>query len=426
MQTQSQDQGFDVARIRQARGKFACMALTYFLGVFNDNFFKQAALVIAVAAGMTSMQGYALVLFTLPFLVFAAPAGWCADRFPKRWVVITAKWMELTAMLFGAAGIAFAHWPLICCMLVIMGFQATLFSPALNGSLPELYPAAYVPRANAVLRMLVTIAILAGVALAGVALDRPGTGFGGIERGRLVVGAVVVGVALLGVIAAYGVPRRPAADPRVAFPWDGPIRTVRDLLATRRDPLLAVSIAADVFIWLVGSLEILIINPLGLQQFGMSKSVTSYLIVSQLVGIGIGGLVGSRFVRGDRWYRAVGPVGVFMGLTMCALMAVPALPAALQHGSLFVIIFAVGALAGVVLIPLESFLQVRPAPERKGAVLSAVNFVVFAGVLLSGLMANGLNAHARPTTSFGLVGIAWIILCLGLGIAYRLQEKRQC
>ena len=49
-------------------------------------------------------------------------------------------------------------------MLVIMGFQATLFSPALNGALPELYPASCVPRANAVLRMLVTFAILADVA----------------------------------------------------------------------------------------------------------------------------------------------------------------------------------------------------------------------------------------------------------------------
>lgn len=420
------DPPLNVAQIRQARGKFVCMALTYSLGVFNDNFFKQAALVIAVAAGMTSMQGYALVLFTLPFLIFAAPAGWCADRFPKRWVVISAKWMELAAMLCGAAGIALAHWPLICCMLVIMGFQATLFSPALNGSIPELYPAAYVTRANAILRMLVTIAILAGVALAGVALDRTGTGFGGIERGRLLVGATVVGVALLGVCAAYGVPRRPAADPRASFPWDGPLRTFRDLLGTRRDPLLAATIAADVFIWLVGSLEILIINPLGLQQFGMSKSVTSYLIVSQLVGIGIGGIAGSRLVKGARWYRAIAPVGVCMGLVMCGLMAVPALPAALQRGALFALIFVVGALAGVMLIPLESFLQVRPAPERKGAVLAAVNFVVFAGVLLSGLIANALNAHAKPTTSFALTGIAWILLCVALGIAYRRQESRPC
>ena len=31
-------------RIRNARSKFAAMAGTYFVGVFNDNFFKQTAL----------------------------------------------------------------------------------------------------------------------------------------------------------------------------------------------------------------------------------------------------------------------------------------------------------------------------------------------------------------------------------------------
>ena len=76
------------------------------MGVFNDNFYKQAAIVMAVAAGLTAFQGYASLAFTLPFLVLAPIAGWLADRFPKRRVVIGAKWMELAAMLAGATGVA--------------------------------------------------------------------------------------------------------------------------------------------------------------------------------------------------------------------------------------------------------------------------------------------------------------------------------
>ena len=94
------------------------MAGAYTLGVFNDNFFKQAALVLAVAAGRNSMQGFALAVFTLPFLIFSAPAGWMADRFPKSKVVIGAKACELLAMLAGAAGICLGHWSLIFTMLV--------------------------------------------------------------------------------------------------------------------------------------------------------------------------------------------------------------------------------------------------------------------------------------------------------------------
>ena len=69
--------------------------------------------------------------------------------------------------------------------------------PVSCGSLPELYPADYVTRANGVLRLLVTIAILSGVALAGVALDTgKGATIGGVPTGRFVVGMVVIGVAL--------------------------------------------------------------------------------------------------------------------------------------------------------------------------------------------------------------------------------------
>ncbi|MFA5187482.1 MAG: hypothetical protein WC551_13465, partial [Patescibacteria group bacterium] len=81
---------FDEAIVR-ARAKFVAMAATFSLGVFNDNFYKQAVLLLAVGAGRPDMQGYALALFTLPFIVFAAPAGWLADRFPKRTIVIGAK-----------------------------------------------------------------------------------------------------------------------------------------------------------------------------------------------------------------------------------------------------------------------------------------------------------------------------------------------
>ena len=47
----------DREAIRQARGAFAGMAGAYTLGVFNDNFFKQAACLLALAAGVNWLQG---------------------------------------------------------------------------------------------------------------------------------------------------------------------------------------------------------------------------------------------------------------------------------------------------------------------------------------------------------------------------------
>jgi MFS family permease len=411
-------------QIRRARGKFVAMACTFFLGVFNDNFFKQAALVLAVAAGRNEMQGYSLAVFTLPFIVFAAPAGWVADRFSKRSVLISAKVVEFVAMLFGAAGICSGNWWLIFAMLATMGLQATFFSPALNGSIPELYPAVYVTKANAVLRMIVTAAILTGVAMAGIALDRQGTGFLGIGRGRLYVAGMVIGVSLLGVLVSLGVVRRPAADPTARFPWSGPVYTVRQLAGTLKDPLLAATIFASVFIWFVGSLGILIINPLGIQQFFLSKSMTSYLIVDQMVGLGVGGLISGRIASGDRWSRILGPAGMLMGVVMLALATVPRLATAAQVPMVFVLVGLMGIFGGMFLIPVESFIQVRPLPDRKGAILAAANFVVFAGILISGLISNVLNAHLSPTNSFGVVGVLSIVVSAALLVSYRKMETR--
>jgi len=56
-------------QIREGRAKFIAMAGTYFLGVFNDNFFKQACMLLAVASGLSGLQGRATVFFALPFIL---------------------------------------------------------------------------------------------------------------------------------------------------------------------------------------------------------------------------------------------------------------------------------------------------------------------------------------------------------------------
>jgi len=402
-----------------AGAPFAAMAGAYFLGVFNDNFYKQAILILAVAAGRSEMQGLAISVFTLPFLLFAAPAGWVADRFPKRRVVIAAKWAELAAMLVGAAGIARGRWGLILVMLGIMGTQAAFFSPALNGSIPELFDEAEVTRANGILRLVVTLAILAGIALAGFALDSRGAGILGVDRGRALTGAAVVLVALAGLAVSYGVVRRPAADPSARFPWTGPWATLRSFASIGRDPALAFAVGASVFIWFAGSLQVLLINPLGLLQLGLSKSLTSALIVAQLLGIGLGGLASARATRGRAWHRTLVPAGAAMGLAMLALAAVPALPGPARLPACFVLIGLVGVFGGLFLIPVESFIQTRPDPARRGAVLAAANFAVFGGILLSGPLSNLFNACWLPTTSFAFVGAFSLVLSALIQVVLR-------
>ena len=307
-------------RIRNARSKFVAMAGTYFVGVFNDNFFKQTALLMAIATGKESMQGYATIIFTLPFIVFAAQAGWCADRFSKRSVVIAAKMTELTAMIFGALGVFYGSWTLILLMLGIEGVQATIFSPALNGSIPELYPAEYVITANAIIKMVSTGAILAGIAAAGFVLDIKGS-IAQVPLNHVTAAAVVVGISLIGVIMSFGVAKFPAASPNARFPWQGPIDTLKILYQSCFDPLLAIAIAASTFFWFIGSLNVLVLNELGLAQFKLSNSMTSGLVVAELIGIAAGGLLSIYLAKKTKWHNLMVPSAFIMAGCMMLITA---------------------------------------------------------------------------------------------------------
>lgn len=415
------------SRAQHAQAHFIAMAAAFALGVFNDNFFKQAALLISIAIGRSSMQGWATAIFSLPFLVFAAQAGWLADRFPKRNIVISAKALELAAMICGAIGICMSHTsiPLVLIMLGVMGLQATILSPALNASIAELYPAAGILKANAILRIVITGNVLLGVALAGFALAWPGAALYGIRRGRLIVAVTVVAVAVVGVLASLGVPRRPAAAPGLKFPWSGPLDTIRELHAIRKDFLLQLTIITDVFVWFAGTVLMLVINYLGMHQYGAvfgerREYATSGLVVAQLVGFALGGGLSSKLAAGERWHRVLVPGALAMAALMAAMPWVPNLNLARQPAALFVLIGLIGIGGGIIMVPCESFIQMRPALEKKGAVIAAANFAAFSGILLSGPVANTLNAHLLPTDSFAVIGLlAW-----GVGVGVMVALRR--
>lgn len=410
-------------RIRKARGKFAAMAATYFIGVFNDNFFKQSALIMAIVAGRPQIQGYATLVFTLPFILFAAPAGFFADRFPKRSVVIAAKLLELTAMIFGALGIYYVSWTLILVMLGIEGLQAAIFSPALNGSIPELYPRQYVIKANAIIRMISTAAILAGIAAAGFIMDKKGC-LGSIPLNHILVAATVIGISAIGVLISLGVPRYPAASPNARFPWTGPIDTLRTLYEISHDSLLAVSVVANTFFWFIASLEVLVINQLGLSEFALTASATSFLIVSEMVGIVIGGLLSTKLATGQNWYRVLHPACFTMAICMLCVTSLPYIPDTIRTPLLTGTLLTMGAAAGVLMIPLESFIQVRPAAHRKGATIAAANFAAFTGILLSGPVTNLFNwLRIAPTKCFAIMGTSAMIMALWLFLVLRRENE---
>ena len=394
----------------------AALGASYTLGTFNDNFFKQAALLLAVSLGYSGFQAWGTFLFALPFVLFSAWAGWLADRFPKKYLVTAAKCLELAAMLAGAWGILSLNWTAMLLMLFCMGASSTLFSPALNGSIPEIFPPHSVPRVNALFKLFTTASILLGVMLAGAALDRQWVdtpdSFRALAGGR---GRGAGGRA--GLAGAALVPYRPAVPcrERPPFPWLGTWDSLNDFLRLRRDRALALVIAADAFFYFISTLVLLEINALGVRELGFSKTVTSLLPTALMLGICAGSLLAARGTPRS-WRRWLVPSCCGIGCALLAAGFAPQLPQGTRFWSLLLMYGAAGMCGGLYLIPVSSFIQVRPAPEEKGRVLGTDNCLVFSGILLASAVYWGLEFFAPSTGAHdpGRHGLAAAV-CLAWG-----------
>ena len=288
-------------------------------------------------------------------------------------------------MLLGGWAVLTGNYWLTVAMLGLMATQSAIFSPSLNGSIPELYPAEYVTRANAKLKVLTMGAILIGIATSGLALSRKGPDIMGFPRGRLLVAAVVVLVAAIGALVSFGVPKRRAADPRAPFPWTAVGHTLTTLRDAAKDRLLGISIAANSLIWFVASLQLMLINAAGMAQLKVGEARTSVLLVAELVGIACGGLAAPRFSQGRRWYRVLAPGAVALGGFMVAAAFVPVLPAEMRFWTFFAILALMGVAGGLIL---DTDRELHPGAAGAGAKGRGA-----LGVQLLGVYG---HAHIRP------------------------------
>src|SRR6202047_4663089 len=125
-----------------------------------------AVLLLGVGEGQTGALQTAL---TLPFVLFAIPAGMLADRFSRRWLMAGAEALRAAALL----AVLLLIWLnlLTLPLLALSGFVAVcgtvVYSVAAPALVPSLVPPQQLPAANARIELARTIAFASGPALGG-------------------------------------------------------------------------------------------------------------------------------------------------------------------------------------------------------------------------------------------------------------------
>jgi MFS family permease len=126
-----------------------------------------AVLLLGVGEGQTGLLQTAL---TLPFILFAIPAGLLADRISRRWLMAGAEALRAAALL-GILVLIWFGW-LTLPLLALLGFVAVcgtvVYSVAAPALVPSLVSPRLLPAANARIELARTIAFASGPALGGV------------------------------------------------------------------------------------------------------------------------------------------------------------------------------------------------------------------------------------------------------------------
>jgi acyl-[acyl-carrier-protein]-phospholipid O-acyltransferase / long-chain-fatty-acid--[acyl-carrier-protein] ligase len=121
---------------------FLGLLATLFLGALNDNMFRW--LVVPIGKYKVGDEHAAVALsaglacFVLPYLIWAAPAGFLADRFSKRTVIVACKVAEIVIVFMGIAAIWLGNLYGLFVVVALLGSQAALFGPSKLGALPEI------------------------------------------------------------------------------------------------------------------------------------------------------------------------------------------------------------------------------------------------------------------------------------------------
>src|SRR5882672_9445929 len=289
---------------------------TQFLGAFNDNLFKIVVSMLAVHLVAAARAGRELsivsAVFILPFLLFSGYAGQLADVYSKRTVLVVSKSLEIVAATLGLVAFLLGHLQLNYVVLFLIALQATFFSPAKYGILPEILPDRDLSRANGVLEMSTFVAIVLGTAVGGYLFD--------VWRAHLwVIGVLVVGVAVIGTTSSFRIPHVAAAAPGQRIdrnPW-GEIWT--GLVTLRRDRVLWLTVIGISYFWFLGSLLQLVVILFGTEVMALSETWVGVLTTFAAIGIGIGSLAAGR-LSGDKVELGLAPIGAIgMGIFAIAL-----------------------------------------------------------------------------------------------------------
>jgi predicted MFS family arabinose efflux permease len=367
-----------------------------------------AVLLLGVGEGQTGLLQTAL---TLPFILFAIPAGLLADRISRRWLMAGAEALRAASLLAILVLIWFGGLTLP--LLALLGFVAVCGTVAYSVAAPALVPSLVssdlLPAANARIELARTIAFASGPALGGILVGwvgaAPAFGF-------------AAALSMIAVVLLSGIyePARAPASRR------HPLQDIREgaVFVFQNDLLRPVFITQ--FIFNTGSFLVLaVFVPYAVRHLGLSATGVGTTLAMYGVGMVVGALLATRIMRRMPFGTVIG-LGPVTGFAAAVVMALTTVIPSPWLAGLSFFLLGVGPILWVIS---TTTLRQSVTPPRLLGRVSAINIMSYGarpvGAALGAIIGGFYGAEACLYLAVAIFGAQALVILVSPAVALARQ-----
>ena len=363
-----------------------------------------AVLTLGVAEGETGLLQTAL---TLPFILFAIPAGLLTDRISRRKLMAGAEALRAAALAAILALIA-TGW-LTLPLLAVLGFIAVcgtvVYSVAAPALVPSLVTPQLLPAANARVELARTIAFASGPALGGVLVGwvgaAPAFGF-----------AAALSVIAVVLLAGIFEPVREATARR------HPMQDIKEGAAFVFHHALLRPVFITQFIFNTGHFLILaVFVPYAVRQLGVSATGVGTTLAMFGVGMVVGALLATRIMKRLAFGTVIG-LGPVTGFVAAGVMALTTIIHSPWLAGLSFFLLGVGPILWVIS---TTTLRQSVTPPRLLGRVSAINILSYGarplGSALGATIGGLYGAEACLYVAVAIFGAQALVILLSPAVA---------
>lgn len=341
---------------------FHLLIATQFISALADNALLIVTIALLDERGMPGWWAPLLKFaFTLSYVFLAPVIGPLADAMPKGRLM---AWMN-GVKIVGVAALGLGLHPVLA--FAIVGFGAAAYAPAKYGLVTEIVGPDRLVAANGWIEVSVVCAALIGTMAGGLLVSDAlrGSALALAADGWLTtihfVPSSTLAFSLLALLVVYGLATLmnlgvPASGARYPACHIHPVALTRDFLQSNRllwrDADGGLSLAVTTLFWGVGATLQFAVLRWAVDVMDLTLDRAAYLQAAVAIGVVAGAALAGRHVGLSEAKRVL-PFGVALGLLI---------PVIASSGSLWLalpLLVAVGAVGGVLVVPLNALLQHR-------------------------------------------------------------------